>query len=401
MVAVVLLLAPSSSVDSQAAPIVRGTGNGALIGNDLTDVGDNGAEGSYVDGAAIPPAVLSGFDGRFFASSEAGFGGGEFAYNVFDNLTGGSNNKWCCQGVSQTIDGAGQFVGADFSQTIATGAARITLNRFTLTSSNDSPNRDPDYWFIQGSNDGTTWTNIFSYTANNGGDNATGVPGLWGTARNQVLEFSVANGDFTTPVGYQQFRLFVDSTGTSNVFALGELELFGYQYWDIDGANAGAGGTHPDGTWSNAAANWSYSDAGSYATSNWISGGDAVFSAGTDATGSPTITISGGVNAHNIIVEQGTPTITASTLTLSGLNPTITVNSPALTIQSVIAGSSGLVKGGAGVLLLTNSNTYTGGTTITQGTLRTTNTNALGTGTLIMNGGTLNTSVDLANNITL
>ena len=215
---------------ASAVPIVRGTGDAALIKNDLTDLGNNGVEGGYVDGASVPPAVLSGFDARFFASSEAAFGGGENAYNVFDNLTGGGNNKWCCQGVTEAVNdtaaNAFQFVGADFSQTLAAGGGTgIQLNRFTMTSSNDTPGRDPDVWAIQGSNDGIAWTNIFSFSAT--GTGAAGVAGLWGTTRNQVLEFSVANGDFALPGLFDQFRLFVDSTSGAGVFALSELELFG------------------------------------------------------------------------------------------------------------------------------------------------------------------------------
>ncbi len=209
-----LLLGASSTF---AVPIVRGTGTASLIGNDLTDLGNNGVEGSYVPGASIPPAVLAGFDARFFASSEAAFGGGENAFNVFDNIAaGGGNAKWCCESVSEATDGSGVFVGADFSQTLAAGSAGIQLNRFTMTSSNDSPGRDPDVWAIQGSNDGITWINIFSTTTN-----------VFSATRDQVLEFSVANGDFGLPALFDQFRLFVDSTAGDGVFALDELELFG------------------------------------------------------------------------------------------------------------------------------------------------------------------------------
>lgn len=206
-----------------AVPIIRGTGNAALIGNDLTDLGNNGVKGSYTYPAGTFPANLGGFDAIFFASSEAAFdpppagGDVEGAFNVFDNQTGGGSAKWCCQPVSEAIDGSGQFVGADFSQTLAAGPGTgIVLNRFTMTSSNDSTGRDPDVWAIQGSNDGVLWTNIYSTLTN-----------VFSATRNQVLEFSVANGDFTTPAMFDQFRLFVDSTAGAGFFALSELELLG------------------------------------------------------------------------------------------------------------------------------------------------------------------------------
>ena len=85
------------------------------------------------------------YNATFSASSEPFFGGGEGAFNVFDNRVGGGNNKWCCAGppvnVSAHLD-AGAHV----------------LTHFTITSGNDVQNRDPRNWKIQGSNDGVTWT---------------------------------------------------------------------------------------------------------------------------------------------------------------------------------------------------------------------------------------------------
>lgn len=62
-------------------------------------------------------------------------------------------------------------------------------------------------------------------------------------------------------------------------------------YWDINGATAGAGGASPAGTWNSGSALWSTSPAGSVATAPWVSGRNAVFSAGSDATGSYTVTV--------------------------------------------------------------------------------------------------------------
>jgi hypothetical protein len=55
-------------------------GTESLLGNDLTDLGDDGDETAY------SPPDLAGFDADFFSSDEPGFGGGEFAFNVFDNV---------------------------------------------------------------------------------------------------------------------------------------------------------------------------------------------------------------------------------------------------------------------------------------------------------------------------
>lgn len=66
-------------------------------------------------------------------------------------------------------------------------------------------------------------------------------------------------------------------------------------YWDRNGNTTGAGGASPSGTWVNNNSdpnrNWSTSSAGTAATARWDDGNYAVFSAGTDATGSYTVTV--------------------------------------------------------------------------------------------------------------
>ena len=40
------------------------------------------------------------------------------------------------------------------------------LTHFTITSGNDVAGRDPDIFKIQGSNNGSDWTDIYSYSNN-------------------------------------------------------------------------------------------------------------------------------------------------------------------------------------------------------------------------------------------
>ncbi|MYN08790.1 PEP-CTERM sorting domain-containing protein [Pseudoduganella aquatica] len=189
---VVALLASSAA----QAVVVRGAGTGALIGGDLTDPENNGN-----------PEADIGYNATFRSSVEPGFGGGEYAFNVFDNRVGGGNDKWCC-------DGGTVWVEANF------GSKRYNLTKFTATSGNDGPERDPDIWQILGSNDGINYTPIFSY--NNNGVSA------WGSNRLQVNEYSKAGGDFTSNAAYSIFRYQATSTVyEGGMHQLNELEFFG------------------------------------------------------------------------------------------------------------------------------------------------------------------------------
>jgi autotransporter-associated beta strand protein len=66
------------------------------------------------------------------------------------------------------------------------------------------------------------------------------------------------------------------------------------------------------------------------------------------------------------------------TLTLAGAAPGFQINNGTTQIDSVIAGTAGLSKTGAGNLTLTASNTYTGATTITTGILQIGNAGSTG-----------------------
>ena len=73
-------------------------------------------------------------------------------------------------------------------------------------------------------------------------------------------------------------------------------------------------------------------------------------------------------NAYNWTLAPGS----GGTLTLqvSGSTPTIAVNNQTTTIIAVLAGDQGVMKIGPGTLVLTASNIYSGGTTVSAGTLQ-------------------------------
>jgi hypothetical protein len=190
-----LLIATLLISSAAQAVVVRGTGTAALVGGDLTDPENNGQADANVN-----------YNATFRSSIENGFGGGEYAYNVFDNRVGGGNDKWCCD------QSANLWVEANF------GTQRYFLTSFTATSSNDTPGRDSDIWNILGSNDGVNYTTIFAYNKNG--------TSPWGNTRNQVNQYSAGTDFATQTMGYSIFRYQSVSTVSSN-HALNELEFFG------------------------------------------------------------------------------------------------------------------------------------------------------------------------------
>jgi autotransporter-associated beta strand protein len=145
-------------------------------------------------------------------------------------------------------------------------------------------------------------------------------------------------------------------------------------YWDTNGSTAGAGSS-PSSTWSTSAANkeWTTSSAGTSGTlSTWTNGNSAVFSAGTDAVNAYTVTVSGTVNVAGITIQEGAPTFTGGTINFSDTSPDFVVGTGLTsTIDSVIAGTNGFTKSGAGTVVFdSTAKTYTGTTTVSAGTLQ-------------------------------
>ena len=116
------------------------------------------------------------------------------------------------------------------------------------------------------------------------------------------------------------------------------------------------------GTWDTATANWT-TGSGSVAYAN---GDNATFS----NTAGGTITLSG--------------TLTPAAVTVSAASGTYTLTGA--TAADKISGTTSLAKSGAGVLAVTSANDFSGGTTITAGTVQMGNATALGIGTITLDG---------------
>jgi len=178
----------------------------------------------------------------------------------------------------------------------------------------------------------------------------------------------------------------------------------GQLYWDLNGTTAGAGSATPAGTWDAITSNWNTDPTGGAggALVPW-DGSTAIFAAGTDATGSYTVTLDAIQSALGINFEEGNVTISGGTeLDLTG--GTIDVASGATGIvNSVLGGAVGLNKTGSGTLTLGGANLYSGVTSVTAGILKVTNATGLGAvdATNVASGASLEFTADSAEPLNL
>ena len=176
-------------------------------------------------------------------------------------------------------------------------------------------------------------------------------------------------------------------------------------YWDINGKSAGAGGTAPSDTWSTTGGsnkNWTTSSGGTSNTTWWSPGAYAVFSAGTNATGSYTVTVSGTQNVSGITVQEGNPTLSGGTINFSDSSPDIrVVSGRSLTFDSALTSTSGNLRIGstyyAGTTVFANDLSLAGTVTLAGGTLRLGGSN-YSFGSLNITG---NSTIDFAGSTTL
>jgi autotransporter-associated beta strand protein len=144
-------------------------------------------------------------------------------------------------------------------------------------------------------------------------------------------------------------------------------------YWDADGSDVGNSTAGANlggiGTWDTASSLWW--DLASDTTWGNTSADIAIFTAPEGSAATQTVTLSTGIIANRASFLRSNYVLTGGDLTLSGSGAGLHANlGESATISSQILGSDGLTKTGGGSIRLTNaSNSYTGTTTISNGTL--------------------------------
>ena len=107
-----------------------------------------------------------------------------------------------------------------------------------------------------------------------------------------------------------------------------------------------------------------------------------------NGTGSRVLTLTSG-DITRTAGSSGSQTLAMTELALGGNSLMDIGGTGSLTISSEISGAYSLTKSGAGELILSGANTFSGGVTVSAGTLTLSNASALGTGDVTLAGGTL------------
>jgi autotransporter-associated beta strand protein len=150
-------------------------------------------------------------------------------------------------------------------------------------------------------------------------------------------------------------------------------------YWDGNG-NATGAGSAPAGTWGSDNF-WGTLAGGTGTPGAWIDWSVPTFSAGTDATGTFTVNVSGTQTTDGPSFEEGTVTLSGGTLLLTNRYNVKVASTAKGIINSVIDGPNGVTLDGPGTLVLGGANTYTNHTTINGGKLQLGAASTIPTGT--------------------
>lgn len=187
----------------------------------------------------------------------------------------------------------------------------------------------------------------------------------------------------------------VSGSGSRDGFGLDDISLSSFTtgsastdyFWAGDGLNLGG-----SGTWNTSNTNWSATNSPVLGIA-WDSGKKAIFTNTSGTVTVSTVTASNGMQfaSTGYVLTNGTLTLGGTTLAANTIATDIGVTT---TIGTTLAGTTGLTKSGAGTLVLSGANSFSGGIGLNAGAISVGAANNLGDAgnDIVFGGGTLVTT---------
>ncbi|MCU9951105.1 autotransporter-associated beta strand repeat-containing protein [Pseudomonas sp. PDM13] len=376
------------------------TGDSSSLQGDIqinlggTLVFDQSGNGVYAGGLSGNGDLVKQGNGALSLTGTSNIGGSTYI-NGGSLLVEGSLNSDLVIGAGGSLGGGGSVSG---DVTIDNGARLVAgtyLTPLSFNSDLDLVAGSQLDFYLGTPNSPTTLISVAgdltldgTLNINDAGGLGTGIYRLFSYGGN-LTDNGLTYGN--VPLGYSagDFTLQTAIAGQINLLLQGTVGEI--QFWD---GGDGTGNNQIDGgsgTWNSSLSNWTD------ANGNSVDGWDEHFAAFAGTGG--TVTVEGAQtftgmqflsNGYQLVAGSGGSLLASADG--SGGAPRILVdNGVSASLGLDIAGSAGLVKAGAGTLVLSGNNSYSGGTTIGGGTLQVSDDSALGAsgGGLTLNGGVL------------
>jgi hypothetical protein len=207
--------------------------------------GEGGSKVTYVDGRKVeeaqvedtfgdyPPFAMTDYEVggyRASASSELPHSGSNYkAWRGFDDYVTGNDNIWICG--AGLYDGTGAYTGS--TSTTVSGTAysgewlqielpyKLKVNYVAVLPQNDTLSRAPKNGVFAGSNDGTAWNLLGSFT----GITTTSSPAWSATVP--------VNFTLTSSTAYKYFRIIVTAGVSTTLVTVQNMQLYGHKEGDL------------------------------------------------------------------------------------------------------------------------------------------------------------------------
>jgi autotransporter-associated beta strand protein len=365
-----------------------GTANGGNGGNGTAPSAGGGGGGNGFVGSTVPGATVlggqggTGADGSIGPQVDAG-GGGAGGWGVVIVDTGNLGSL----GAGNTATGGQGGAGGNGTGFVSGGDGGSGGIGLALTAASPTLNVNANVTGGAGGAGGTA-----SGGSGSNGEGGAGGIGISGDSPSLTITSGITVSGGAGGPGGNNAQFEGQAGGGAGGAGIGLTGGTISNAGTIQGGNGGAGGT---------GGNFSGPGAGGVGV---IGSGITVINSGTISGGLANGGAGAQANAINFAGGANTLTINGGTLT-GGIGDngggSITFNQAAAqSLSNVISGNGSIIQNGVGTLTLSSANTYTGGTTLTAGTLAIGNNAALGTGTVTFNGGTLDGGGRLiANNV--